>query len=585
MQKNLKRTILMFAIITSLVTNAATIWSGNTICPMDWSGYQAVPASAFSSASIDHLIRLRYKDLQAGAVAILRTGNWKEMPDMKEFRSLNGNHIDIAITKNMLSELRHNGCIVQGVGFTLTSVEIITSADLSKLESDVPVNNEWVWKGNHKPLITINVKNPTDKATIVQVELFINTDKIEPYLSLKKDTTIEANQMISIEFGFDAEAGFYQCTAMVNEEVARSFIFGVNPESIVSAPDKQEDFEEFWKNTKKELAAVDPQYKLTEIPSKSSAKRKVYLLEMKSLPDSTGEGIARAYYAEPVKSGTYPVIIHFCGYDSSNGEGTPWCMNGDDNPDYCELIVSTRGQVINNRSPYRNVYGDWFAYGFGNAYTYYYRGAYMDCVRAIDFVWSRDKVQRENIFAEGTSQGGAFSIAAAALSDGRINAIAPSVPFMGDFPDYFKVASWPGNVAEAERKKAGMSEDEMYRMLSYFDTKNLATMITCPVYMNYSLQDNVCPPHTNWAPFNNLASSEKKYQTNPTLGHSTSNTWWNDYHQFFKEHLKETNGIKEIKTDNNKNETVYNLNGMAMNMSIDSLPKGIYIHNGLKIIK
>ena len=581
----LKKSVLMFLIMTSVVSNAATIWSGSTVCPMDWSGYQAIPASGFKSASTDHLIRLRYKDLQAGAVAILRTGDWKEMPGMKDFKSLSGNHIDITITSAMLTKLRNNGCIIQGVGFTLTSVEVIGKDEVSKLKLEVPVTHEWLWTGNEKPYITIGIANPIAVQTSITAELLIHTDKMESYLTLKKDTLVDGNQSINVAFEFDANPGFYHCTALVNDEVARSFIFGVNPESIVSAPDMQEDFRVFWQNTKDELATIDPQYTLTEIPNKSTAKRKVYLLEMKSLPDGTGESIARAYYAEPTGSGKYPTIVHFCGYDSSNGEGTPWCMNGDDTPDYCELIVSTRGQVINNRAPYKNVYGDWFAYGFGNANTYYYRGAYMDCVRAIDFVWSRDKVQRENIFAEGTSQGGAFSIAAAALSDGRINAIAPSVPFMGDFPDYFKVASWPGNVAEAERKKAGMSEEEMYRMLSYFDTKNLATMITCPVYMNYSLQDNVCPPHTNWAPFNNLVSSEKKYQTNPTLGHSTSGTWWNDYHQFFKEHLKESNGIKEVEAVRNGDTTIYSINGIAMSSSIDSLPKGIYIQGGMKFIK
>lgn len=577
--------LLFLCLWVLLPLKAVTIWSGNTVFPSDWSGYQNLSASYFSTATTSHLIRVRYKDLNAGAVAILRTGDWKEMPNMKDFRSLSGNHIDIDITKNILSELHRNGCIIQGVGFTLTGVEIITKADVSKLEADVPVTNDWLWSGTQKPLITVHIKNPTGEAENVHIELMISTDKIEPYTTLIKDTVIGAKQSIRVEFGFDATPGFYQCTALVNDEVARSFILGVAPEAIVSAPDMQDDFREFWQNTKKELAAIDPQYTLTEIPSKSSAKRKVYLLEMKSLPDATGEGITRAYYAEPTGNGTYPVIVHFCGYDSANGEGIPWCMNGDDAPDYCELILSTRGQVINNRSPYKNVYGDWFAYGFGSENTYYYRGAYMDCVRAIDFVWSREKVQRENIFAEGTSQGGAFSIAAAALSDGRINAIAPSVPFMGDFPDYFKVANWPGNVAEAERKKAGMSEDEMYRMLSYFDTKNLATLITCPVYMNYSLQDNVCPPHINWAAYNNMASTEKKYQTNPTLGHATSSTWWNDYHQFFKEHLKSTNGIKEQRADDNKNAIVYNLSGMAMNASFNSLPKGIYIQNGMKFIK
>ena len=49
----------------------------------------------------------------------------------------------------------------------------------------------------------------------------------------------------------------------------------------------------------------------------------------------------------------------------------------------------------------------------------------------------------------------------AALGDGRINAIAPSVPFLGDYPNYFELASWPGSVAFEQQKKYGMSDEEM----------------------------------------------------------------------------------------------------------------------------
>lgn len=564
---------------------ATTIWEGSKVCPMDWSGYQAVGAAKFSKATTDHMVRLRYKDLKAGAVAILRTGSWQQMPGLGDnFRELSGNHIDFVITADILKELRSNGCIVQGVGFTLTSVELITDEDLSKLTCEVPVTHNWLWTAGEKPRLVITIKNLTEKDTPVHAELVINTDKMKFYLTLSRDSVIKAGRGLNLIFQPELDPGFYKCTAMVNDEVARSFIFGFNPEGIVSAPDMQEDFEEFWQKTKDELAAVKPRYHLTEIPEKSSPQRKVYLLEMHSLPDGTGDVVARAYYAEPTGSGTYPAIIHFCGYDSSDGQGTPWCMNGNDNPDYCELILSTRGQVINNRPPYTNAYGDWFAYGFSSEYSYYYRGAYMDCVRAVDFLCSRQKVQRQNIFAEGTSQGGAFSIAAAALSDGRLNAIAPSVPFMGDFPDYFKVASWPGNVAETQRKHYGMSEREMYRMLSYFDTKNLATMVTCPVYMNYSLQDNVCPPHTNWAPYNNFASSEKKYQTNATLGHSTSSTWWSDYHRFFEEHLRPADGIGDVTSQKPTRAVIYDLAGRTFYNHRKVPGRGIYIRNHKKII-
>ena len=88
--------------------------------------------------------------------------------------------------------------------------------------------------------------------------------------------------------------------------------------------------------------------------------------------------------------------------DVANGDFAEWTSL---NPDYAEIIVSTRGQQINNRPPYANPYGDYFISGFDSEYNYYYRGAYMDCVRAIDFLCSRPKIQQLNIFAEGGSQG------------------------------------------------------------------------------------------------------------------------------------------------------------------------------------
>ena len=285
---------------------------------------------------------------------------------------------------------------------------------------------------------------------------------------------------------------------------------------------------------------------------------------MKSIPNGlSGEPeTIRGYYCEPTAAGTHPAIITFNGYDSDS-TSTPWCPNGNDNPEWAEFVLSTRGQVINNRPPYENTYGDWFAYNFGDKDSYYYRGAYMDAVRALDFVASREKVDSKNIFAQGQSQGGAFTLACAALGGGRLRAIAPAIPFMGDFPDYFQVGSWPASVAFANQ--GTMSDDEMYDFLSYFDTKNLATKITCPTILTLGLQDNVCPPHTNIAPYNNLASERKEYSVNPMLKHEVPAEWFNKYMQFFRDHMDkginatapavESDGI-ELRIDG-ENVTIY----------------------------
>lgn len=452
-----------------------------------------------------------------------------------------------------------------------------------QLQLDVPVQQNWLWVSPDKPRITINITNASAADAMVTARLLINTDKMQPYMTLDKQEAVRAGQTTSVMFDLDAEPGFYQCTATVNDELARSFVFGVDPQDIASPPDYQPDFHGFWSSTKSELAQVDGHYTLTEIPQKSTAKRKVYLLEMHSLPDMTGEVIARAYYAEPVAEGTYPAIVHFNGYDS--GDDEPWCMGGDDNPDCVQIAVSTRGQQINNRPPYVNPYGDYFVSGFDSEYNYYYRGAYMDCVRAIDFLCSRPKVQQHNIFAVGGSQGGAFALAAAALADDRLNAIAVAIPFMSDFPDNFQIASWPGGAAIAKKNELSMSDDEMYRMLSYFDIKNLATMVTCPTYMNFSLQDNICPPHTNWAAYNNLGSTDKQYSVNPTQGHQGSPDWRSEYMAFFEAHMREPGSVDEVQTDSNPNKAIYNMQGIRVGEAWDTLPKGIYVRNGEKIAK
>ena len=216
--------------------------------------------------------------------------------------------------------------------------------------------------------------------------------------------------------------------------------------------------------------------------------------------------------------------------------------------DYAEFFLSTRGQNINNRlssereadgkGDFTNTYGDWFAYRFGDKDSYYYRGAFMDCVQAVRFMATRPTSDMTNLFAEGQSQGGAFTYAAAALSGYTFRAIAPGIAFMGDYPDYFNIVNWPAYVAR--ENQGTMTDDELFAFLSYFDTKNLATAISCPVIACIGLQDDVCPPHTNIAPYNNLLSADKQLLFNPELGHQAAASWYTDFMAFFAARIQTT---------------------------------------------
>ena len=524
-----------------------SIWSGSVEMPSNWGAWQTIEASKFASAVEGQLLRCRFTAVGSNAQLQLKeTVGWTELVDAP-LALISGRYYDYTITTSMLAELQARGVIVSGCNYTLTEVLLINPADLKPLTLSVPVTNNWVFAS--RPSITVSVTNPYETAVTANIEVELTTDKGVALDTIISSREVAAGATDNIVLTPDAElpAGFYKATCIVNDDLARAFGFAINPTAIVSVPDKQSDYDDYWAVAKAQLDAIAINATLTEIPSKSTAARKVYLVEMQSVPDGlTGEPVTiRGYYAEPQDGQPHPVIMHYQGYDSGyrpGGEGnTPWCFDGDAEPTYAEFILSTRGQSVNNRPAadradgidrdFTNTYGDWFAYQFGNKDAYYYRGAYMDCVRAIQFMASRPTSDMNNLYAEGQSQGGAFTYAAASLSGYTFRAIAPGIAFMGDFPDYFELTNWPAYVAR--ENQGTMTDAEMYAFLSYFDTKNLAVSISCPVIACIGLQDNVCPPHTNIAPYNNLLSTDKELIFNPENAHQAGATWYNDYMAFF----------------------------------------------------
>ncbi len=306
--------------------------------------------------------------------------------------------------------------------------------------------------------------------------------------------------------------GFYNIVVYLVEEDGRTELtrsnIGINPELIASPQDKQPDFDEFWERTLQELAAVKPEYKRTLLKEHSNNVRRTYRVDMKSLG---GEKICLVL-TEPVKDGKYPVVVNYMGYGSN-----PWYADPSSNPQMIEIQVCIRNQALNRKPGEKD---DWCARGLENKDTYYYRGAFADAIRAIDFVCTLEKADLDKIFVQGESQGGALTLVTASL-DKRIRAIAPSAPFLNDYKDYFAIVHWPGEPIIAAAKDKGISDEDMYKTLSYFDVKNFTDKIDCPVLMAIGLQDPVCPPHTNFAGYNHI-KSEKSWICYPYAGH---NVW------------------------------------------------------------
>ena len=309
------------------------------------------------------------------------------------------------------------------------------------------------------------------------------------------------------------EPGFYQvCLSIgkphadgIHRFPAGKFNIGVNPEQIESPQDKPADFDAFWEQTLAELASVPMEVTMTEEPEHSNDLRKSYTVEFKSL----GGVVAGGRLCMPVAPGKYRTFIDYMGYGAN-----PFWYDPSAAPQTVEFLVSVRDQGIFKRlGQYR-----WIDRGLGSREDFYYRGAFCDVVRAIDFVCSLDAVDQDHLFARGESQGGAFTWISASLDD-RIDAIAPAVPFLSDYEDYGRIVRWPMWEVYGQAETEGIDRGELLSMMRYFDVKNFTDRISCPVYMAFGLQDPTCPPHTNFAGYNQV-TAPKSYWCVPTCGHA-----------------------------------------------------------------
>ena len=348
----------------------------------------------------------------------------------------------------------------------------------------------------------ITLETPVD--TVGALTLTLVTDRSlmaeEPEVVLQKEVTVAEDSLLTVGLG-DLEAGFYE----VRLGGSQHFNIGVRPDEVVSAPDAKEDFDAFWESTLSELAEVPVEMDWTPVPDYSNELRECFELRYPSLGGAT----AGAVVSIPVAPGKYPVYIHYMGYGAD-----VFYFDPSANPDRIDMLVSVRGQEPEAR---------WIDRGLSSKEEFYYRGAFADVKRAVDVAASLEKADPTRLIADGESQGGAFTVVSAAL-DPRIIALAPAVPFLGDYPDYGRIVSWPVHEVLETAVAEGIPHEAIYDMLSYFDVKNFAPRVTCPAIMAFGLQDPTCPPHTNFAIYNNLGSSVKRYFCVPTCGHAM----WNE---------------------------------------------------------
>lgn len=280
---------------------------------------------------------------------------------------------------------------------------------------------------------------------------------------------------------------------------------------------------EFWERTRAELdeVEIDPAIRLVEDADEFTTEsrlnsRNVYRVTMSSFQGTK----IRAWLTVPTghpPPGGWPAIMEVPGYSGILTLPSYLTQFG-----YATLSLFPRGQGESEKE-WKIEEGTWVVHNITGRDRYYYRGAYMDCVRGVDFLDSRPEIDSSRLGVWGLSQGGGLSLATSAL-DHRISAAVAAVPWLCNFPEAVGITTWPYVEIHDWLKEHPGERDAAMSTLTYFDQLNLSDAIACPILVASAIKDEVHPLSTVMPVFDNIQSM-KSIIVYPDLEHD----WRSDF--------------------------------------------------------
>lgn len=296
----------------------------------------------------------------------------------------------------------------------------------------------------------------------------------------------------------------------------------VSPRQIAPSLPAPEDFDAFWAAQKALLKSVRPEVTLTPVNTTAQNGKALSAFDIQA---DAADGIRVSgyiVYPKDAKAGSLPAIltVHGAGVRTSLlSTATRWASEG-------MLAMDINAHGIPNGKP-KEFYSDLFKTELKGYHTrvpenrdaVYFRKMFLRVLAAIDILAERPEWDGKTLVVYGTSQGGAQSLAAAAL-DERVTLSIAGVPAMCDLSGMVagRATGWPRNVPTDE---AGQPDKDALLAMRYYDMMNFAPRITAPVAMTVGYIDRACPPTTVYAAFNNLGG-EKSIYDDIAAGHTNT---------------------------------------------------------------
>jgi len=291
---------------------------------------------------------------------------------------------------------------------------------------------------------------------------------------------------------------------------------GINP--------KPADFDAFWDAGLDKINRLDPDVQLVQADFKTSFCE-CYDLYF------TGIGNARihAKFIKPRSSQQpHPAILMFHGYTGNAGD---WLDKlGYAAQGFAVAAMDCRGQggysqdtggVTGNTLHGHIIRGLDDALN-GSPEKLLFRQVFLDTAQLARIVMDMPDVDAERVGVTGGSQGGALTIACAALEP-RIKRAAPIYPFLSDFKRVWQMDQARDAYKELQEyfrhfDPTHAKEDAIFEKLGYIDIQHLANRIRAEVLWGIGLMDTVCPPSSQFAAYNKL-TAKKSMEIYPDFAH------------------------------------------------------------------
>ncbi len=288
---------------------------------------------------------------------------------------------------------------------------------------------------------------------------------------------------------------------------------GINP--------RPADFDAYWDAALGEMHALDPQVELRPSPELAARGAECFDLYF------TGVGGARihAKYLRPKTPGRHPAVLQFHGYSVNSGDwvdklayaGEGFCVaaldcrgQGGLSEDVGGVKGTTlRGQIIRGLDD-------------PDPRKLLFRQIFLDTAQLARIVMARPEVDPARVGAMGASQGGALTLACAALEP-RVRLAAPVYPFLSDYRRVWEIDLAKDAYDELRTffrffDPRHEREEEIFTKLGYIDVQHLAPRIQAEVLMFTGLMDTICPPSSQFAAYNKI-TAPKQMVLYPDFGH------------------------------------------------------------------